>query len=137
MGGSDALSPLNLESLRDGVKLPPRVADIPALDTLVNAPSVIDGLGVPLDVSGQLPVPPDAKLKSKKHRRRDNIRGATQKNIRKARRVIFKKPVLNLIIGRKLSGPTSSALNLIAMGIDIEPPEIRRSVVPVAAPAPI
>ncbi|KAH6671421.1 hypothetical protein B0J14DRAFT_95192 [Halenospora varia] len=136
VGDPATLSPLNLEGPGDGAKLPPRVAGVPTLDNLANVPSVTDGLGVPLDISGQLPVPLDAKLKSKK-RKRENIRGVASKNIRKARRVIFKKPVLSLIVGRKLSGPTSSALNLIAMGIDIEPPEIRRSVVPVVAPVPI
>ncbi|KAF4616208.1 hypothetical protein G7Y89_g15197 [Cudoniella acicularis] len=113
-----------------------QLPNAPGLDTTV--PTVTDALGVPFEVTGQLPSPPP--LKKPKGAKSNKFKRGSSKAIRKGRSFVLRKPVLSLVIGRKLSGPTATALKLISNGVDIQPPEIRKSVVPLpdaGGPTPI
>ncbi len=43
-----------------------------------------------------------------------------QKCVRKGRRVVLAKPVLTLVVGRQLAGPTSILLKQISKGVPID-----------------
>ncbi|KUJ22854.1 uncharacterized protein LY89DRAFT_714560 [Mollisia scopiformis] len=73
--------------------------------------------GLPVDASGELPTPGTPKRVGK--RRRAANKG--KRGIRKCRRLILRRPILVLIVGRQLAGPTSEALKLISSGVPIEP----------------
>ncbi|RDL36846.1 uncharacterized protein BP5553_06198 [Venustampulla echinocandica] len=77
---------------------------------------------MPTDVTGVLPPPPTPAPNSKT---REKVAGKSQRAVRKVRKIVLRKPMLNLIVGRRLSGPTSLALILIADGVDVDPPVIR------------
>ena len=88
-----------------------------------------------MGVTGQL-VPPARSPKSpKKDRKRGRALRGGQKAIRKGRSLILKRPVLAVVVGRQLSGPTAQALKLISKGVPLDvgdmPPVSR-----VPAPAP-
>ena len=88
-------------------------------------------LGVPMDGTGQLR-PPETPPKQG-GRRKMVIRGG-QKVIRKGRGLILKKPVLTVVVGRQLSGPTANALRLISRGIPVDVGDLPGAVRP---PAPV
>lgn len=73
--------------------------------------------GVPIDASGDLPAPATPKRASK----RSKVANKGKLGIRKCRRVVLRRPVLALLVGRQLAGPTKEALKLISNGVPIQP----------------
>ncbi len=59
---------------------------------------------------------PDIPAGPPKPKKRDIVKHAGQKAIRKGRTMVLKKPVLCVVVGRQLAGPTSQYLELIANG---------------------
>jgi hypothetical protein len=100
---------------------------VPPLD-LPQAPA----LGLPMDGTGQL-LPPGTPLAKKDPKRKKVIRRG-QKVIRKGRGFILKKPVLAVVVGRQLSGPTADALKLISKGVPVDASDLAGAVRP---PAPV
>jgi hypothetical protein len=100
---------------------------VPPLD-LPQAPA----LGLPMDGTGQL-LPPGTPLAKKDPKRKKVIRRG-QKVIRKGRGFILKKPVLAVVVGRQLSGPTADALKLISKGAPVDASDLAGAVRP---PAPV
>jgi len=100
----------------------------------IDVPQVPE-LEAPIEGTGQL-VPPATSPKNPKKdgKRKTALRGG-QKAIRKGRSLILKRPVLAVVVGRQLSGPTAQALKLISEGVPLDvgdlPPVSR-----VTAPVP-
>ncbi|KAN0122480.1 hypothetical protein V8E51_000806 [Hyaloscypha variabilis] len=88
-------------------------------------------IGVPIDGTGQL-LPPGTP--PKQERKRKKIIRGVQKVIRKGRRATLRKPVLAVLVGRKLSGPTSNALKLISKDVPFDIGDLAGAVRP---PAPV
>ncbi|KAE9381494.1 hypothetical protein N431DRAFT_392757 [Stipitochalara longipes BDJ] len=88
-------------------------------------------LGVPMDGTGQLLPPGTPPMRG--GRRKKVIRGG-QKVIRKGRGLILKRPVLAVVVGRQLSGPTANALRLISKGVPVDVGDLAGAVRP---PAPV
>jgi hypothetical protein len=100
-------------------------ANIPALP---GAPSIPE---VPTDITGQLPSLQTLPTQPKKSKR---IIKRGQKFIRKGRGVVLTKPLLNVVLGRELAGPTSQALKLIKEGMASVPAV---DSAPIPGPAPL
>jgi len=60
--------------------------------------------------SGRLPAPAPIWTQPKRVRVRGVAKRGWQKSVRMGRRTVLRKPVLNIVVGRKLAGPTSDAL---------------------------
>ncbi|KAF8854934.1 hypothetical protein BDZ45DRAFT_22735 [Acephala macrosclerotiorum] len=73
--------------------------------------------GVPIDATGNLPAPTDPPRVGKAKR----VMNKGSRFMRKGRRVILRKPVLAVILGRQLAGPVKEAVKLISNGVDIMP----------------
>ena len=86
---------------------------------------------LPIDATGALPTPDTPKLP--KGRRLLN-KGHTA--IRRARGVVFRTPVLQVVVGRQLAPTCSTGLKLIAKGGSFETPKLVPSAVP-TPPAPV
>jgi hypothetical protein len=71
---------------------------------------------IPTDITGQLVAPPSPPLRK---RRRTVNRGHTV--IRKARKIVLRRRILAVVVGRQLAKPTKEALRLISQGIPIQP----------------
>ena len=84
--------------------------------------------GLPVDVTGASPAPGTPKPKK---RQRLLIKGHVA--IRKCRGVVFRTPVLAMVVGRQLAPTCSLGLKMISKGVPFELPKI----VPAAVPAPI
>jgi len=50
--------------------------------------------------------------------------------MRKGRRIVLRRPVLVIALGRQLAGPTYDALKLISDGVPIDPSEVTANVKP-------
>lgn len=72
--------------------------------------------GLPVDVTGALPAPGTPKPKK---RQRLLIKG--QVAIRKCRGVVFRTPVLAVVVGRQLAPTCSQGLKMISKGVPFEP----------------
>jgi len=107
------------------------VVDIERPRAPLNLPKAPE-LGIPTDGTGQLS-PPGTPSKQDGKRKMVIRRG--QKVIRKGRSLIFKRPVLAVVVGRKLSGPTADALRLISKGIPVDVGDLAGAVRP-PAPGP-
>jgi hypothetical protein len=75
--------------------------------------------GVLTDATGQLSPPGTPKPK-----KRVVLKGKGQMAVRKCRGVVFRTPVLSVVVGRKLAPSTSHGLKMIAKGVDVKPPEV-------------
>jgi hypothetical protein len=96
------------------------------LDTLPDTTDV-GPLPVPLDVTGELPIP-GTPLPL------DPSGGKKPRLWHKGRKLLLRKPVLVLIVGRQLAEPTKQALHLISTGVPINSQDITG---PVGAGAPV
>jgi hypothetical protein len=85
--------------------------------------------------SGRLPVDDPVWTQPKRVRAKGVAKRGLQKSIRMGRRAVLKKPVLKMMVGRKLAGPTADALKLLSKGIDFEVPDFQN--VPGEAPLPL
>jgi hypothetical protein len=84
----------------------------PLPDPIDNGP-----LPIPLDVTGELPIP-ETPL---------SVGPGGGKKARlwqKGRKLLLRKPVLVVVLGRQLAGPTKDALNLISSGVPVNPSDI-------------
>lgn len=90
------------------------------LDTLPDTTD-IGPLPLPLDVTGELPIP-GTPLPL------EPSGGKKPRLWHKGRKFLLRKPVLVLIVGRQLAGPTKEALNLISSGVPINPEDITGAV---------
>jgi hypothetical protein len=100
----------------------------------LNAPldvAQVPDLGIPMDGTGQL-LPPGTP--SKRDGKRKTVLRGGQKAIRKGRGLLLKRPVLAVVVGRKLSGPTAQALKLISRGVPVDVGDLPGAV---QAPAPV
>lgn len=108
--------------------------EIPKPNAPIDVPQVPE-LGGPMGGTGQLLPPARSPKSPKKDRKRERALRGGQKAIRKGRRVVLRRPVLAVVVGRQLSGPTAQALKLISKGVPLDvgdmPPVSR-----VPAPAP-
>jgi len=107
------------------------VLPITSLDGLPDAPEVPGPLGetliselptpeiagrassLPMDVAGQLAVP---ALPSFRASKRNRAKAKGQKVVRRGRKIVLRKSVLSLVLGRQLAGPTIDALKVISRG---------------------
>jgi hypothetical protein len=100
------------------------VATLPGVDSDMTTyteplPDPIDNgpLPIPLDVTGELPIP-ETPL---------SVGPGGGKKARlwqKGRKLLLRKPVLVVVLGRQLAGPTKDALNLISSGVPVDPSDI-------------
>jgi hypothetical protein len=90
------------------------------LDTLPHTTD-IGSFPVPLDVTGELPIPGTPLPLEPSGGRKPRL-------WHKGRKFLLRKPVLVLIVGRQLAGPTKEALNLISSGVPINPEDITGTV---------
>lgn len=88
-------------------------------------------LRIPMDGTGQMLPPGTPPTQDGKRKRA--IRGG-QKVIRRGRGLILKRPVLAVVVGRQLSGPTANALKLISKGVPVNVGGLLGAVRP---PAPV
>jgi len=149
-------SPVSLDNLdsilepstnADGPKAPLGVDAVHDLD-VPTAPNASPGVpGILEDATGDLPSPEtplkeNGKGKLKEHNeKRRNSKEKLLKGIRKSRGKLVRTPVLAVILGRQLAGPTSNALKTIGKGLPVDPLEIISSIpagpgVKTAAPIP-
>ncbi|PVH78860.1 hypothetical protein DL98DRAFT_516489 [Cadophora sp. DSE1049] len=94
------------------------------------------GLAVPADITGKLD-PPKTPPPSKKRMALGKGKKKGQKAIRRGRHLILRRPVLALVIGRQLAGPTSTALKLVSQGTPVDPTALKEAAVPQAVPQPV
>jgi len=90
-------------------------------------------LSIPIDATGELPSPPipGAKQNGKPRRRtRYILLEKGKRTMRKGRKIVLRRPVLIIILGRQLAGPTSDALRLISDGVPIDPSAVTANVKP-------
>jgi len=137
--GPPAAIPAPGVSLTDG----PSLAGIPAVPEVgggkdLNIPSsnLAGGLAVPADITGKLD-PPKTPPPSKKRMALGKGKKKGQKVIRRGRHLLLRKPVLSLVIGRQLAGPTSTALKLVSKGTAVDPTALTEAAVPGAVPQPV
>lgn len=100
----------------------PAAPDIPAIPA-IPAPAETPGLpglppvpampGLPVDATGlaSTPVTPAPNLNKKQ---KFKVKG--QKAIRKGRRIVMRKPVLSILLGRQVAGTTVDLLRLVSKG---------------------
>ncbi|KAL5321195.1 hypothetical protein ACEPPN_012007 [Leptodophora sp. 'Broadleaf-Isolate-01'] len=94
------------------------------------------GLAVPADITGKLD-PPGTPGPSKKRMALGKGKKKGQKVVRRGRHLILRKPVLALVVGRQLAGPTSAALKLVSKGTSVDPAAFKDAAVPDAVPQPV
>jgi hypothetical protein len=105
-GTSAQTKPLKGQSLKGQVKISKGAPSIDVLSGL--PPPVINVPNGPVD-QANLEVPRPAGKRRK-------VIAKTQKAMRKSRRIVLRKPVLVVILGRQLAGPTSRLLETICDG---------------------
>jgi hypothetical protein len=93
----------------------------------LNVPQV-PALGIPMDGTGQMLLPGTPPKRAGK---RKAVLRQGQKVIRKGRGLVLKRPVLTVVVGRQLSGPTADALKMISKGVPVDVGDL-----PVRAPVP-
>jgi hypothetical protein len=108
--------------------------EIPKPNAPIDVPQVPE-LGGPMDGTGQLLPPARSPKSPKKDRKRKRALRGGQKAVRKGRHLILKRPVLAVVVGRQLSGPTAQALELISNGVPLDVGDLL-PVSQVPAPAP-
>ncbi|KAH7363834.1 hypothetical protein BKA65DRAFT_545750 [Rhexocercosporidium sp. MPI-PUGE-AT-0058] len=94
------------------------------------------GLAVPADITGKLD-PPGTPVPSKKRMALGKGKKKGQQVVRRGRKLILRKPVLALVVGRQLAGPTSTALKLISKGTPVDPTAFKDAAVPGVVPQPV
>ncbi|KAK0100299.1 hypothetical protein ONS96_007580 [Cadophora gregata f. sp. sojae] len=94
------------------------------------------GLAVPVDITGTVD-PPKIPPPSKKRMALGKGKKKGQNAIRRGRRLLLRKPVLAVVIGRQLAGPTSAALKLVSKGTPVDPTALKEAAVPQAVPQPV
>jgi hypothetical protein len=106
----------------------PEVASnsVPPLPMPSTSPDAPDDLAAPVsgilpDITDQLPALPEAPArelekdgKEGNQRRRKAVVDKAHKSIRRARVILLRRRVLNVVLGRQLAGPIKDALNLIS-----------------------
>jgi hypothetical protein len=92
----------------------------------VNLPQVAP-VGILTDATGKLQPPGTPPRRVPKRKRLIRL---GQKVFRNGRRVILRKPVLTVVIGRQLAGPTSQALKLISKGEPLDLSDLPKAPVP-------
>ncbi len=113
-------------------------APIPANSgvTAIPPPPVMPGL--PFDQTGTLPSPPTPKSNTSK-RQKAKIR--SQRLVRNSRRGLLKKPVLKILLGRQLAGPTYESLTILSKNSGLAGAttvlDTTSTTLPVSAPIPI
>jgi hypothetical protein len=134
MGGMPAAPGPEMPTVA-GLADTPDLPQLPNVGEVVPAPSVPTALGVPVDGTGMASTPPTP---SRRQRFKSKRNAVASKGVRKMRKVILTKPVLNMIVGRKLAKPTQDLLKLVASGVPFELPDIE-SIAPVQPhlPAPL
>ena len=108
-----------------------KVSGVPKVKGVPGAPDLGGGLPIPLDATGGLtaPMTPAPRKRSKVMKRGSKI-------AQKGRKIVLRKGVLTIILGRQLAGPTSQALKLIGKGVPIDPAEVAGTLpAPVPVPA--
>ncbi len=93
--------------------------EIPKPNAPIDVPQVPE-LGEPVGGTGRLLPPARSPKSPKKDRKRKRALRGGQKAIRKGRHMILKRPVLAVVVGRQLSGPTAEALKLISKGVPLD-----------------
>ena len=99
-------------SVKDKPPCAPEIPVVPTVPVLAEAPGlppipVVPG--VPVDVTGEAPIPATPAPNLNKAQK---MKVKSQKAIRKARRIVLRKSVLSVLLGRQLAGPTVDALKL-------------------------
>jgi hypothetical protein len=91
----------------------PAVPEIPGLAEAPDLPQMPVMPGLPIDATGlaSIPATPAPNLNKKQ---KIKVRG--QKAVRKGRRLVMRKSVLSILLGRQLAGPTVEVLKLISKG---------------------
>jgi len=90
-------------------------------------------LSIPINATGELPSPrtPGTKQNGQpKRRTRYRLLDKGKRTMRKGRRIVLRRPVLVIALGRQLAGPTYDALKLISDGVPIDPSEVTANVKP-------
>lgn len=126
----------------------PSTGAVPVLPSAssASAPTVP---GIPMDSTGQLPLPEGTlekldkpgRMARKKAARKEAAKvrwnrdkGRVEKCIRGSRRIVLRKPVLAILLGRQLAGPVKDAIRTVASGGAVNPEEV---VGGLPAPAPV
>lgn len=91
-----------------------------------NLPQVAP-VGILTDATGKLQPPGTPPRRVPKRKRLIRL---GQKVFRKGRRIILRKPVLAVVFGRQLAGPTSQALKLISKGEPLDLSDLPKVLVP-------
>ncbi|KAG4441325.1 hypothetical protein IFR05_003188 [Cadophora sp. M221] len=114
----------------------PRASQVGIDGLYVPGSNLPGGLAVPADITGKLD-PPGTPVPSKKRMALGKGKKKGQKVVRRGRHLILRKPVLALVIGRQLAGPTSAALKLVSKGTAVDPTAFKDAAVPDAVPQPV
>ncbi|KAI6711060.1 hypothetical protein PZA11_000780 [Diplocarpon coronariae] len=85
-------------------------------------PDLTTGLAIPADITGSLDAPatPAPRKRRKTLNKGKKAARKGQRGVRRCRHLILRKPVLAVVMGRQLAGPTSSALRMIAKGSSVD-----------------
>ncbi|CZR51189.1 uncharacterized protein PAC_01064 [Phialocephala subalpina] len=113
----------------------------PGLSTDIVPRSAVPA-GVPTDATGRLPVPNPPRIGRGKR-----LRNKGSSFMRRGRRIVLRKPVLVIILGRQLAPPVKEAIKLISNGVDVAPDvqglteaagiKASKAPAPPTAPAPV
>jgi hypothetical protein len=130
----DTAGGLPLNNLADRASLPclPDTSGLPQAPAILGMQVVPTIPGLPADATGAaapLSTPPPNQTKEKA-----KAKGA--KFIRRARRIMLRKPVLSFVLGRQLAAPTSKLLKMASRGVPLDTPEVVVVVGAKAAPVP-
>lgn len=106
-------------------------------DLYVPGSNLSRGLAVPADITGKLDPPKTPPPPSKKRMALGKGKKKGQKVIRRGRHLILRKPVLAMVIGRQLAGPTSTALKMVSQGTPVDATALKEAAVPQAVPQPV
>jgi hypothetical protein len=135
LGASDDTELPNMPTVSEADTRIPSIPGIPKPSVGLPEPG-IPRIRIPTGrSSGRLPVDDPVWTQPKRVRVRGVAKRGSQKSIRMIRRAVLKKPVLKMVVGRKLAGPTANALKLLSKGIDFDVPDFQN--VPGEAPLPL
>lgn len=100
-----------------GVPNVPEVSAIPEAPSIPAIPEVPAVPGVPTDITGLAPVPATPQ---KRRGKRAKVKEMGKKVVRKSRKLILRKKILTIPLGRHLAGPVADLLRSAAAGVPID-----------------
>lgn len=114
----------------DGAQTPPNapltsISDPPITSIHHSQTPPTAPLPIPVDTTSVNPEPRETVTSKVKDTLRNKRGQKSRQGLRKFRKLIFRKGVLKVVLGRQLAQPTADLLDMMAKGIEFDPPDMK------------